>query len=51
MTREDSLFRVEQLTKAINLLEAEPKNVLFVGNTDGDATAAMSLGCQFMRVK
>jgi HAD superfamily hydrolase (TIGR01549 family) len=50
VTREDSLFRVDQLTKAINLLKAEPRNVLFVGNADGDAAAAKGLGCQFMRV-
>jgi len=51
VTREDSLFRVDQLTKAINLLEAEPRNVLVVGNTNGDAVAAKNLGCQFTRVK
>jgi HAD superfamily hydrolase (TIGR01549 family) len=50
VTREDSLFRVDQLTKAINLLKAEPKNVLFVGNTEGDAAAAEKIGCQFLRV-
>ena len=50
VTREDALFRVDQLTKAISLLRAEPENVLFVGNTDGDAAAAKRLGLQFMRV-
>jgi phosphoglycolate phosphatase len=51
VTREDSLIRVDQLTKAINLLKAEPGNVLFVGNTEGDAAAAEKAGCQFLRVK
>jgi phosphoglycolate phosphatase-like HAD superfamily hydrolase len=51
VTREDSLFREEQLTKAISLLNVEPGNVLFVGNTDSDASAAEEIGCQFRRVK
>ncbi len=49
-SREDSLFRVDQLKKAINLLKAEPKDALFVGNTDGDAAAAEKAGCQFLRI-
>jgi HAD superfamily hydrolase (TIGR01549 family) len=51
VTREDSLFRVDQLTKAISLLKAEPRTVLFVGNTEGDVAAAEKAGCQFQRVK
>jgi HAD superfamily hydrolase (TIGR01549 family) len=51
LTRDDSLFREEQLTKAISLLNVEPGNVLFVGNTDSDASAAEETGCQFQRVK
>jgi HAD superfamily hydrolase (TIGR01549 family) len=50
LTREDSLFRTKQLTKAINQLEADPRNVLFVGNTESDGAAAESVGCQFHRV-
>lgn len=51
VTREDSLFRVNQLTKAISLLSAYAKNVLFVGNTQSDADAAEKVGCQFRKVK
>jgi HAD superfamily hydrolase (TIGR01549 family) len=51
VTREDALFRLDQLTKAIAQLKAEPQNVLFVGNTDADAAAAEKAGCQFLRVK
>jgi len=51
VTREDALFRVDQLTKAINQLKAEPRNALFVGNTDDDVAAAGKIGCQFLRVK
>jgi HAD superfamily hydrolase (TIGR01549 family) len=51
LTREHSLFREEQLTKAISLLNVEPRNVLFVGNSDSDASAAEETGCQFRRVK
>ena len=51
VTREDSLFRVDQLTKAISLFSADVKNVLFVGNTPFDADAAEKVGCQFRRVK
>jgi phosphoglycolate phosphatase-like HAD superfamily hydrolase len=51
VTREDALFRVAQLTKAISLLGFEPKNVLFIGNTEGDTAAAEKVGCQFLRIK
>jgi HAD superfamily hydrolase (TIGR01549 family) len=51
VTREDSLFRVDQLTKAISLLNANKENVLFVGNTESDANSAEKAGCQFRRVK
>jgi phosphoglycolate phosphatase len=51
VTREDALFRIVQLTNAVTLLKSEPRNVLFVGNTDGDAAAAEKIGCQFLRVK
>ena len=51
VTREDTLFRVSQLIKAVNELEVEARDVLFVGNTDGDAVAAEKAGCQFLRVK
>jgi phosphoglycolate phosphatase-like HAD superfamily hydrolase len=51
LTREDSIFRAEQLTSAIGQLKAEPREVLFVGNTDFDAVAAERVGCPFQRVK
>ena len=51
VTREDALFRVDQLMKAISQLKKEPKNVLFVGNADSDAEAAEKIGCQFQRIK
>lgn len=50
LTREDSIFRAEQLTCAIGQLKAEPREVLFVGNTDFDAAAAEKVGCPFQRV-
>ncbi len=50
LTREDSLFRTDQLTKAIKKLKAEPKHILFVGNTESDGTAAENVGCQFQKV-
>ncbi len=51
VTREDALFRIDQLTKTINMLNVEPRNVLFVGNTESDAAAAKKVGCGFLRVK
>ena len=51
VTREDVLFRVDQLAKAVGKLNVPISNVLFVGNTDGDAAAAEKVGCTFLRVK
>ena len=51
VTREDSLFRAEQLLMAAEKLKVPPKNLLFVGNADSDVAAAQKLGCQFQRVK
>ncbi len=50
VTREDSLDRGEQLRLAAEKLNVPVKNVLFVGNTDGDEAAAKTVGCQFRRV-
>ena len=50
VTREDALFRVDQIAKAANQLKVNMQNVLFVGNTEGDAAAATKLGCQFLKV-
>ena len=51
VTRENSLFRAEQLRTAAEKLGVQMENVLFVGNADGDAAAAEKVGCQFLRVK
>jgi HAD superfamily hydrolase (TIGR01549 family) len=51
VTREDTLIRTDQLRRAIQQLGAEVRNVLFVGNTKNDASAARTVGCQFQRVK
>jgi HAD superfamily hydrolase (TIGR01549 family) len=51
VTRENSLFRAEQLRTAAEKLGVQMENVLFVGNTEGDAVAAEKVGCQFLRVK
>jgi len=50
VTREDSLFRAEQLKLALAKLKAPEARILFVANTDGDAEAAKVVGCQFRRV-
>lgn len=50
ITRENTLFRVDQIEKAVYKLNARIGNVLFVGNTDGDADAASKLGCQFLKI-
>jgi HAD superfamily hydrolase (TIGR01549 family) len=51
VTREDSLFRAEQLKVAAEKLKVSVQDLLFVGNADSDATAAQRVGCQFQRVK
>ncbi|MEM3458322.1 MAG: HAD-IA family hydrolase [Candidatus Bathyarchaeia archaeon] len=51
ITREDNLDRTKQLQKAAQMLENNPQNILFVGNTEEDYLAAKKFGCQFMRVK
>ena len=52
VTREDSLERTEQLKIAARKLGVPlGKQILFVGNTEGDATAAKNVECQFMRVQ
>jgi HAD superfamily hydrolase (TIGR01549 family) len=50
LTREDSLFRVEQLQMAAEQLKVPAKEVLFVGNADTDAAAAAKVGCIFRKV-
>ncbi len=50
ITREDDLFRENQLVKAAERLNVEIQNLLFVGNTEGDAVASKKMGCQFQKV-
>jgi len=51
VTREDSLDRAEQLKIAAQKLHVDLRNVLFVGNTEGDIIAAKNVECKFLRVK
>lgn len=50
VTREDSLFRSDQLKIAAEKLGVPVSEVLFVGNTDTDKIAAEKVGCKFQRV-
>jgi phosphoglycolate phosphatase-like HAD superfamily hydrolase len=50
LTRENSLDRVEQLRMAIEKLKFDSKDVLFIGNTEGDLHATEGVKCQFLRV-
>ncbi len=50
LTREDSIFRTEQLQVATEKLHTQASDVLFVGNTESDAQAAKTVGCMFQRV-
>jgi HAD superfamily hydrolase (TIGR01549 family) len=50
ITREDSLDRVEQLKMAIQRLKTTSEDVLFIGNTEGDLSAAEELNVHFLRV-
>lgn len=51
ITREQSLNRLEQLKIAAEKLKVPLENMLFIGNTDDDLSAAKKLGCQFLKVK
>ncbi len=51
ITREDSFNRAEQLRMAAQKLKVPLQEILFVGNSDNDAEAARTVGCQFRRVK
>jgi phosphoglycolate phosphatase-like HAD superfamily hydrolase len=50
VTREDSLFRADQLRKALEQLKTPAKETLFVGNAENDAAAAQKTGCMFQKV-
>jgi HAD superfamily hydrolase (TIGR01549 family) len=51
VTREDSLFRAEQLKIVAEKLDVPVQDLLFIGNADSDVAAAQEVGCQFQRVK
>ena len=51
VTREDSLDRIEQLKHAAQRLRTRVDKILFVGNTQGDSSAARNVGCQFRKVR
>ena len=51
VTREDALDRAEQLRIAARKLDVPLKDVLFVGNTEGDSAASNNVECQFLRVE
>ena len=51
VTREDSLDRAEQLRIAARALNVSPKDILFIGNTEGDSVAAKNVESQFLRVE
>ena len=51
VTREDSLDRTEQLKIVARKLGVSLRDILFIGNTEGDSVAAKNLECQFLRVE
>jgi HAD superfamily hydrolase (TIGR01549 family) len=51
VTREDSLDRTEQLKIAALKLGVSLRDILFIGNTEGDSVAAKNVKCQFLRVE
>ena len=51
ITREDSLDRTEQVKTAAGKLHVPTKNLLFVGNTEGDAEAAENVQCKYLKVE
>nr|MDO8061269.1 HAD family hydrolase [Candidatus Freyrarchaeum guaymaensis] len=50
-TREDSLFRSEQIRKAIQALGINKENVLMVGDRKSDKLAAEEVGCKVIIVR
>ena len=51
VTREDSLARIEQLKIAARKLGVSLRDILFIGNTEGDSIAARNAECQVLRVE
>ena len=50
VTREDGFDRTEQLKIAIQKLVIQPSHTLFVGDSEGDSSAARTVGCHFLKV-
>lgn len=51
VTREDGLDRTEQLKIAARKLGVSLRDILFIGNTEGDSAAAKNVECRFLRVE
>ena len=51
VTREDSLDRTDQLKIAARKLGVSLRDILFIGNTEGDSAAAKNVECQFLGVE
>ena len=51
VTRENSLFRSEQIELIIQKFKINPKNVLMIGDRESDKKAAEKVGCKFIYVK
>ena len=51
VTREDSLFRSEQIKIITHKLKVDPRNVLMIGDRESDKIAAEKVGCKFIYVK
>jgi len=50
ITREDDLYRINQLSLALKKLNAEPNRTVFVGDTQWDVDAGKKLGCYTVSV-
>ncbi|MEM1587167.1 MAG: HAD-IA family hydrolase [Candidatus Bathyarchaeia archaeon] len=51
VTREFSLDRYEQIKAAIKMFDADPREVLFVGDKENDKKAAEKIKCKFLLIK
>jgi len=50
ITREDDLYRINQLSLALKKLNAEPNKTIFAGDTQWDIDAGKKLGCYTVSV-
>ena len=51
VTREDSLFRSEQIKIVIQKFRVKPADTLMIGDRESDKKAAEKVGCRFIYVK